>query len=232
MVLWHYVTVNASGMLWYLVTKKKKHCLLLFLIITSVQPFFFVVFKIHICIGTNMQCTEKEFYVLHHNQPGLNLTLLEYMHDWGETSAMKTGQCFKNTVCMQFTNIMSIIMNICYSFRLCILCKSYFCFHVMGQISTLIWGKVVSSFKCIPTSDFYLVLSIEKKPNSSVFVSVCGYLWEWYLCRSECLQLVIQNAVHLHVDQYLYIFQFHVRYSAVYCNSFQCVLWLRMYSLL
>lgn len=42
---------------------------------------FFVVFKIHICIGTNMQCTQEEFYVLHHNQPGFNLTLLEYMHD-------------------------------------------------------------------------------------------------------------------------------------------------------
>lgn len=27
---------------------------------------------------------------------------------------------------------------------------------------------------------------------------------------------------NLNVDQYLYIFLAHVRYSAVYCNSFQC----------
>lgn len=31
------------------------------------------------------------------------------------------------------------------------------------------------------------------------------------------------NAVNFHVDQYLYISPAHVRYSAVYCNSFQCV---------
>lgn len=33
---------------------------------------------------------------------------------------------------------------------------------------------------------------------------------------------MIPNAVTLHVDQYLYIFLAPVRYSAVYCNSFQC----------
>lgn len=33
---------------------------------------------------------------------------------------------------------------------------------------------------------------------------------------------MIPNAVNFHVDQYLYIFLALVRYSAVYCNSFQC----------
>lgn len=32
------------------------------------------------------------------------------------------------------------------------------------------------------------------------------------------------NAVIFHDDQYLYIFLAHVRYSAVYCNSFQCAM--------
>lgn len=42
--------------------------------------------------------------------------------------------------------------------------------------------------------------------------------------QSNCLQLqlVIPNAVNIHVVQYLYIFLARVRYSAVYCNSFQC----------
>lgn len=36
---------------------------------------------------------------------------------------------------------------------------------------------------------------------------------------SECSKREKRN---LHVDLYLYIFLAHVRYSAVYCNSFQC----------
>lgn len=86
-------------------------------------------------------------------------------------------------------------------------------------LSFTIHSKNLMVFLCLEAFNSQIYL---------VFLFVNGLLiYENDVCVATSLNafsfsLSFQNAVNNCVDQYLYIFPAHVRYSAVYCNSFQC----------